>query len=75
MNLAEIFRLFCHHILPVCKWFPCQIYFLYFNKAIKAVMDVARAITAGPLCPGKSVNIWFYNFAVHMHASTECTFR
>lgn len=53
MNLAQIFHLFCPHILPVCKWPLYQICFLYFNMAIKTVMDVPRAIAASLLRPGK----------------------
>ena len=53
MNLAHTVHLFCLHILPVYKCFLSQIYFPDFNKAIKAVMDVARVITAGRNAPRK----------------------
>lgn len=61
-----------HHILPVYKYFLSQLYFLYFNTAIKMLMDVAWLITAGPLCPGKWVNIWFYNPAAHKRTLPVC---
>lgn len=60
-----------HHILPVYKYFLSQLYFLYFNTAIKVVMDVAWLITAGLLCPGEWVNIWFYNPAAHKRHFTH----
>lgn len=72
MNLAQILYLFCRHILPVYKCFHCQIHSLYFSKAVTAVMDVVWVITAGPLCPGKWVNIWFYNFTTHIPTFRWC---